>query len=168
MQCFYRMVITLNIIKNNTRSMKKKKKKNRNMKSFSNLTSIAYPLLHYTDQIPLKKSSSFSWMPIAWELRAAICKATQPWGLHASRLGGLWKNNCKEPVSSPSWAHALGKAFPVAPLPPQTTRTFRKRWRDLNIKTEVSKSSCFLYSVPELFHTKFNSYNARHWLQPNN
>lgn len=25
------------------------------MKSFSNLTSIAYPFLHYTDQIPLKK-----------------------------------------------------------------------------------------------------------------
>lgn len=51
LQCFYRMVITLGIIKNQHCSMRGKC---RNMRAFRELSSTAHPPWHHNPQIPLE------------------------------------------------------------------------------------------------------------------
>lgn len=58
---------------------KKKTHQTRNMKAFSNLTSIAYPLFYRNHQMPLKKTNCYTWTPTTWKLWAAISEATQSW-----------------------------------------------------------------------------------------
>lgn len=47
------------------------------MKAFSNLASIAYPLLYRNHPMPLKKTNVDL---NAYHLETGICKATQSWG----------------------------------------------------------------------------------------
>lgn len=142
MQCFYRMVITLNRIK---KQHCKYEKKIQEYKGFQKPLKGCLPsFTTTTTKSPLKKSNSCTWTTC--KLWATICKVTQCWGTSYNQTGGPWKNNGREFLPWVCAQEVEDKVFLTG---------LRHSEEEMDLKTQVPKSSQFLY------HTWGNNYRAR-------